>query len=62
MFSFSCTKKRKKEVPYRVDGVIESSLLEIIGSKNFAFINLSLNICEKTIYNKVFPENLVAVQ
>ena len=40
---------------------IESSLREIIGSKNFALINLSLNFCETTIYdNKVFLENLVA--
>ena len=28
---------------HRVDTVIESSLWEIIGSKNFALINLSLN-------------------
>ena len=36
---------------------------EIIGSKNFALINLSLNFCETTIYdNKVFLENFVAVQ
>ena len=42
--------------------VIESSLQEIIGSKNFALINLSLNFCETTIYdNKIFLENLVAV-
>ena len=42
--------------------VIESSFREITGSKNFAFINLSLNFCETTIYdNKVFLENLVAV-
>ena len=35
---------------------------EIIGSKKFALINLSLNFCETTIYdNKVFLENLVAV-
>ena len=47
---------------HRVDSVIESSLREIIGSKNFALINLSLNFCETTIYdNKVFLENLVAV-
>ena len=40
-----------------------SSLREIIGSKKFAIINLSLNFCETTIYdNKVFLENLVAVQ
>ena len=38
-----------------IDSVIESSLLEIIGSKNFALINLSLNFFETTIYdNKVF--------
>ena len=47
---------------HRVDSVVESSLLEIIGSKNFALIDLSLNFCETTIYdNKVFLENLVAV-
>ena len=46
----------------RVDSVIESSLREIIGSKNFALINRSLYFCETTIYdNKVFLENLVAV-
>ena len=40
---------------HRVDSVIESSLREIIGSKKFAVINLSLNFCETTIYdNKVF--------
>ena len=50
------------EYSNRVDSVIESSLLEIIGSKNFALINLSLNFCETIIYdNKVFLENLVAV-
>ena len=46
---------------HRVDSVIERSLREIIGSKNFALINLSLNFCDKTIYDKVFLENLVAV-
>ena len=47
---------------HRVDSVIEGSLREIIGSKNFILINLSLNFCEMTIYdNKVFLENLVAV-
>ena len=47
---------------HRVDSVIESSLREIIGSKNFALINLSIDFCETTIYdNKVFLENLVAV-
>ena len=47
---------------HRVDSVIQSSLREIIGSKNFAFINLSLKFCKTTIYdNKVFLENLVAV-
>ena len=46
---------------HRVDSVIESSLREIIGSKNFALINLSLNFCETSIYdNKVFLENLVS--
>ena len=33
---------------HRVDSVIESSLQEIIGIKNFALINLSLNFCETT--------------
>ena len=46
---------------HRVDSVVESSLREIIGSKNFELINLSLNFCETTIYDKVFLENLVAV-
>ena len=47
---------------HRVDSVIESSLREIIGNKDFALINLSLNFCETTAYdNKVFRENLVAV-
>ena len=47
---------------HRVDSVIENSLREFIGSKNFALINLSLNFCETSIYdNKVFLENLVAV-
>ena len=46
---------------HRVDSVMESSLRNIIFSKNFALINLSLNFCETTIYdNKVFIENLVA--
>ena len=48
-------------IDHRVDIVIESSLREIIGSKNFALINLSLDLCETTIYDKVFLENLVAV-
>ena len=47
---------------HRVDSVIESSLREIKGSKNFALINLSLNFCETTIYdNNVFLKILVAV-
>ena len=46
---------------YRVDSVIESSLLEIVRSKNFALINLCSNFCETTMYNKIFIENLVAV-
>ena len=47
---------------HRVDSVIESSFREIIGSKYFALINLSINFCETTIYdNKVFIENLVVV-
>ena len=33
----------------RVDSVIESSLREIIVSKNFALVNLSLNFCQTTI-------------
>ena len=37
----------------RVESVIESSLL---GAKNFALINLNLNFCETTIYEKVFLE------
>ena len=49
--------------PESIGSVIESSLREIIGNKNFAYINLSLNFCETTIYydNKVLLENLVAV-
>ena len=48
---------------HRVVSVTESSLREIIGSKNFAFINLNSNFCETTINDeKVFLENLVAVQ
>ena len=43
----------------RADSVIESSLRG--PSSSFAFINLNLNFCETTIYNKVFLENLVAV-
>ena len=46
---------------HRVDSVIESSLRGIMGSKIFALINLRLNFCEMTIYNKVFLKNLVAV-
>ena len=50
------------QIDHRVDSVIESSLREIVGRKNVALINLSLNFCETTIYeNKVFLENLVAV-
>ena len=49
------------ECHHRVDSVIESSLREIILSKNFALINLSVNFCKMTIYDKVFLENLVAV-
>ena len=52
---------QSEESHHRVDSVLESSLREIIGSKNFALFNLSLNFCETTIYNKVFLENLVAV-
>ena len=50
-----CTRLR-----HGVDSVIERSLLEIIGSKNFALINLSSNFHETEIYDKVFSENLVA--
>ena len=51
------------QLDHRIDSVIESSLREIIGSKNFALISLSLILCEMTIYdNKVFLENLVEVQ
>ena len=47
---------------HRVDSVIESSLREIIESKTFALINLSLNFCETTIYDsKVFLNHLVAL-
>ena len=47
---------------HRVVSVIESSLREIIGSKNFALINFSSNFCETTKYDiSVFIENLVAV-
>ena len=47
---------------HRVDIVIESSLREIVGSKNFALMNLSLNFCETTIYDKeVFLENSIAM-
>ena len=41
-----------------IDSVMESSLRELIGSKNLALNNLSLNFCETTIYDKVFLENL----
>ena len=41
----------------RVDSVIASLLREIIGSKNFPFINLSSNFCETTIHDKkIFPK------
>ena len=47
---------------HRVDSVIESSFREIIGIKNFALINLSLNFCKTTKYdNKVFLKIFVAV-
>ena len=36
-------------------------MLEIIGSKKFALIILSLHFCETTIYDKVFVENFDAV-
>ena len=63
--SFSSRMNRRVYTKYghRVDSVLESSLPEIIRSKNFALIKLSLKFCETTIYdNKVFIENLVAVQ
>ena len=56
------TRDRSRLNNHRVDSVIESSLREIIGSQNFAIVNLSLCFCETTIYdNKLFLENLVAV-
>ena len=49
-------------IEYRVDSVIESSLREIVWSKNLALINLTFNFCETTIYDyEVFLENLIAV-
>ena len=46
---------------HRVDSVIESSLPYIIGSKNCAFNNLSVNFTEIIMNaSKVIPENLVA--
>ena len=61
--AYTCTTLAyRQEYRHRVDNVIESSLREIIGRKNFALIKLNLNFCETTIYdNKVFLENLVAV-
>ena len=45
-----------------VNSVIESSLQEIIGRKNFALVNLSWNFTEVIIKaNKVIRENLVTV-
>ena len=41
----------RESVHHRVDSVIESSLQEIIGSKNFALINLSWNFCETPKYD-----------
>ena len=53
---------RVSKVYHRVDRVIESSVWEIIRSKYFALINLSLICCEKTINdNTVILENLVPV-
>ena len=47
---------------HRVDSVIESPWQEIVGSKNFALMNLTLNFCETTIYdNEVFLENSIVV-
>ena len=40
---------------------MESSLREIIGSKNLALINLSLDCSETSRNDKVIQENLVAV-
>ena len=48
-----------RQCNHGVDSVRETSLREIIGRKFFALINLSLNFCETTIYDKVFVENLV---
>ena len=51
-------KKSLVSTMHRVGSDIESSLKEIIGSKNY----LSLNFCETMIYDdKVFPEHLFAV-
>ena len=52
--------KAEQHKYHRVDSVIESSFREIIESKKCALINMSLNFCETTIYDKVFLENLVA--
>ena len=41
---------------------MDSSLREMLGSKNIAIINLNLNFCETTINdNKVILENLIKV-
>ena len=62
MFNSSADVARNSGFNQRVGSVMESSLREIRGSKNFALINMSLNFCETTIYdNKLFLENLVAV-
>ena len=61
--SFTFDRVALSAIFQRVDSVLESSLREIIGSKNFTLFNLSLKFCETTIYdNKVFIENLVAVR
>ena len=46
--------------PDRADNVIEFIAGNHI-KENFALINLSLNFCEMTIYDKVFLNNLIAV-
>ena len=44
----------KRRFSHRVDSVIESSVREIIGSKNFALNNLSINFCETRMYNNKY--------
>ena len=49
----SMFKKTCYQLYHKVDNVIES--------KNFVLINLSLNVCETIYDNKVFLENSAAV-